>query len=409
MESSERLPLGGYQVVELANWLAAPSAAAILADLGADVIKVEPPDGDPWRWFQLSSLGHDTASKSASNDAFTMDNRGKRSVTLDLTNAEARRVLLQLVRRADVLLTNWLPQRLERHGLDYRSVQRENSKIVYAMVTGYGTRGPDANRLGFDYAAFWARSGIMGLLGEPNGPPVLQRGGMGDHTSSLALTTAVLSALLHRERTGQGQRVEASLLGTALWVLGVDLSAALKTGVQPRKPTHEEPVNPIWNAYRTSEGRWILLVMPVYERYWPRVARAIGREDLRNDERFITLASAASHSQELVKVLIDAFQRRTLAEWAVQLDECEVVWAPVQLLPEVIQDEQLQEMEYLTTYIDAAGEPRVTVASPFALDLAGLNLRGPAPELGQHTEEVLLERGYGWAEIGDLRNSGALG
>ena len=409
MEPNEQQPLSGYQVIELANWLAAPSAAAILADLGADVIKVEPPDGDPWRWFQLSGLGHDTVGETSSNDAFTMDNRGKRSVTLDLTKAQARSVLLKLVHRSDVLLTNWLPQRLERLGLDYDSVQQENSKIVYAMVTGYGSRGPDANRLGFDYAAFWARSGIMGLLGEPNGPPVLQRGGMGDHTSSLALTTAVLSALLHREKTGQGQKVETSLLGTALWVLGVDLSAALKTRAQPRKPTNDEPVNPIWNAYQTSEGRWVLLVMPVYERYWPRVARAIGREDLAGDERFVTLASARSHSEELVRVLVDAFRQRTLADWAPDLDDCEVVWAPVQLLPEVLQDRQVQEMEYLATYPDGTGKTRVTVASPFSLDASRLQPRGPAPELGQHTEEVLLEAGYDWPQIADLRSNGALG
>jgi crotonobetainyl-CoA:carnitine CoA-transferase CaiB-like acyl-CoA transferase len=409
VDPNEQQPLTGYQVVELANWLAAPSAGAILADLGADVIKVEPPDGDPWRWFQLSGLGHEAGGETASNDAFTMDNRGKRSITLDLTNAEARSVLLRLVHRADVLLTNWLPRRLDRLGLDYHSIQQENSRIVYAMVTGYGTRGPDANRLGFDYAAFWARSGIMGLLGEPNGPPVLQRGGMGDHTSSLALTTAVLSALLHREKTGEGQRVEASLLSTALWVLGVDLSAALKTRAQPRKPTKDEPVNPIWNAYQTSEGRWILLVMPVYERYWPRVARAIGREDLAGDERFITLASARAHSRDLVSLLVDAFRGRTLAEWAPDLDDCEVVWAPVQLLPDVLQDNQVQEMEYLATYTNTSGESQVTVAAPFSLDVARLRPAGPAPQLGQHTEQVLLESGYDWPQIAQLRNAGALG
>ncbi len=399
--------LDGYLVVEVANWLAAPSAGAVLADMGAKVIKIEQPNGDVWRWFRLSAAGY--TANFPLNMAFETDNRGKRSVTVDLENSDGRAVVLDLVRRADVFLTNLLPERRERYGLRPEDLQPLNERLIYASFSGYGSTGDDRNRLGFDYAAFWSRSGIMGLLGEPGMAPVLQRGGMGDHSTCMAITTGILAALLDREKTGRGQVVETSLLSMGLWVLGVDVSAALYAKEQPRKPTRQQPANPIWNTYLTKDGRWILLVMPLYQPYWPNVARAIGRPELATDPHYATLDAAQARAGEIVGMLESAFATRTLAEWRPILDEHRVIWALVQEMPEVIADAQARAMECFVPVDHPTIGRFETVAAPFQLSDAPLRPQGAAPEVGQHTEEVLLELGYDWDRISALREQGALG
>jgi crotonobetainyl-CoA:carnitine CoA-transferase CaiB-like acyl-CoA transferase len=235
-------PLQGIRVLEVANWLAAPSAAALMADLGADVIKVEPPGGDVFRGFVLRSLGYDF--DFATNYAFELDNRGKRSITVALDQPGGPELVRRLAGEVDVFITNLVQARREKYGLSYEQVAALNERLIYVSFSGYGTRGPDASRPGFDYAAFWARGGIMGLMGEPPSPPPLCRGGQGDHATALNLLAAVFAALRLRDMTGEGQHVETTLQASGMWTLGSDISAALVARQQPARHVRTAPGNP---------------------------------------------------------------------------------------------------------------------------------------------------------------------
>jgi crotonobetainyl-CoA:carnitine CoA-transferase CaiB-like acyl-CoA transferase len=294
-------PLEGIRVVEVANWLAAPSAAALLGDLGADVIKVEPPGGDVFRRFDLRAIGY--SREFELNYAFELDNRGKRSITVALDRPGGPELVHRLCARGDLFITNLTQPRRERYRLTEEAVREASPRIVYASLTGYGTRGPDAARPGFDYAAFWARAGVMGVLGEPPSAPPLCRGGQGDHTTALNLLAAVLAALRVREQTGEGQYVDVTLFGTGIWTIGADISAALSAREQPARHDRAAPANPIWNSYRTSDERWILFVMHQPEPYWPRFCAAIGEPDWASDERYDSAPKRAERSVELVGAL----------------------------------------------------------------------------------------------------------
>lgn len=399
-------PLDGIRVLEVANWLAAPATATLLADMGADVVKVEPPQGDPWRGFRARALGF--ASDSDINYSFELDNRGKRSITLDLNKEEARDVVLRLSQKADVFITNLVPRRRERFRLTYEELSAQNPRLIYLSFTGYGDRGPDKDRLGFDYAAFWARSGIMGLVGEPDAPPAIQRGGMGDHTSCLMMTAGVLAALLERERTGQGQEVSASLLNIGLWVLGSDLQAALITRDNPIRSPRKAAPSPMWNSYRTGDDKWMMLVNPHPDPYWPRICKALGLPDLAEDPQYSTPEGLMAHSAELVAQFDQVFASKTREEMGKLLDEHGVIWAPVQDLKEVMEDPQVQANGYLTTLEHPTFGEYQTIDTPLRFRKSEVRARGPAPEIGQHTEEVLLDNGYSWEEITNLRNQGAI-
>ncbi len=395
-------PLAGVRVLEVANWLAAPAGCALLADFGADVIKVEPPRGDPYRGYRPKPDGTREV-----NVAFAADNRGKRGMTLSLDQPGARDVVYRLVRDADVFVTNLLPRRRERYGLTYDELTVHRPDLIYVSVTGYGSEGPDRDRPGYDYAAFWARTGIMGLLGEPDAPPPPQRPGMGDHTTAMLIAGSVAMAMLDRQRTGKGQTIDVSLHNTGLWVLANDVNAALR-GTEAVRVSRSTVPNPLWNNYRTKDGRWIMLVMLVSDMYWPGFCRAIDREELEHDPRFSTFDSRVQNREELIAMLDDLFARRTLDEWAPALDECSLIWAPAKTLGEVLADPQTRARAAFTKIEHAdAGEIEI-VDTPVKFGRATVGARGPAPELGQHTEQVLLDAGYGWDEIAALRDAGVI-
>ena len=396
-------PLTGVRVLEVANWLAAPVGCALLADFGAEVVKVEPPTGDPYRGFQVGAMGYGTSF----NFGFEMGNRGKRGITLDLRHEASRGVLYRLAETADVFVTNLLPRRRERYGVTYEEMIKHRADLVYVSVTGYGSWGPDQERPGYDYAAFWARSGIMAMMGEPDSPPPAQRPGMGDHATSLAVAGSVAMALLARQRTHGGQQVDISLHNAGLWILGFDVQAALLGAAAP-KSSRLAAANPIFNSYRTRDDRWLMLVMVVSDVYWPQVCRAVGHEELEKDERFADFNARAKNRRELVALFDRMFAQRTLAEWADALDDAGCIWGPAMTMEEVAADPQsrargafkkvehpeLGEIELLDTPVKFMGTE--------------VGARGPAPQLGQHTEEVLLEAGYSWGEIGKLRDDGAI-
>jgi len=400
-------PLRGIRVLEVANWLAAPAAGALLADLGADVIKVEPPEGDVFRGFLLRSMGY--THDFATNYAFQLDNRGKRSVTVALDKPGGPELVRRLAARSDVFLTNLIQGRRVRYGLTWEAVRAVNPRVLYASFSGYGTRGPDQNRPGFDYAAFWARSGLMGLLGEPPSPPPLCRGGQGDHTTALNILAAVLAALRLRDQTNEAQHVEVTLQGTGMWTLAGDLQAALVAREQPTRHERTHPANPIWNSYRAGCGSWILLVMPQPDPvYWPRFCAMIGRPEWATDPRYDTLHDRRKHTVELTREIDALFAAHEFAHWAAKLDEHGLIWAPVAKLTDVIDDPQAREMGWITTLDHPTLGPFETLDTPFKIYGADVAVRGAAPEAGEHTFEVLAELGVEDEELAKLAADGVI-
>lgn len=398
-------PLKGIKVVEMGIWVAGPAAAAVLGDWGADVIKVENPDGgDPVR--ALMSLG--IPFQLPVNPSVEMDNRNKRSITVNVQTPDGQRVVRRLLRDADVFVTNLRAAALQRVGLAYADVCADSPRLIYAALSGYGTRGPEKDRAAFDYAAFWARAGAMASLGEPDGPPPSQRPAMGDHPAGLALAGAVAAALYHRERTGQGQELHLSLFHAGMWMMATDVETCLVTGLGPA-PSGRAVPNPLWNHYKAKDGKWFHLVMLQADRFWARFCEAIGRSDLLNDERYANVMVRAGNSLELIAVLDEIFATKTLSEWGALFDRFDLVWGPVQSIAEVIRDPQARALGAFATVPHRSGEEIEVLRSPIEFGTTPSSIRRAAPELGEHTEEVLLEHGYTWDDIAALKENGAIG
>jgi crotonobetainyl-CoA:carnitine CoA-transferase CaiB-like acyl-CoA transferase len=397
-------PLAGTRVVELGVWVAGPSAGGVLADWGAEVVKIEPPDGDPFRGLYVVASGVELPA----NPPFELDNRGKRSVVLDLTKPAARDVLERLLARADVLVTNVRPAGLRRLGLDYEQLAPRFPRLVYGRVTGYGESGPDAERPAYDVGAFWARAGIAAALTTPGADPPMQRGAMGDHTAGLSLAGGIAAALLARERTGAGQLVTTSLLRIGAYVLGWDLNATLRMGIRATAFTRTTMPNPVISPYRAGDGRWFWLLGLQGQRHWPDLVRAVERPEWLADPRFATMAGRRDHCEALVTELDAIFATRSLAEWGERFDRAGMWWAPVQTTEDLVADPQAHAAGVFVEAPQAEGGAMPAVASP--LDFSGTPwaIGGPTPECGQHTEEVLLELGFDWEAIGTLKEAGAI-
>jgi crotonobetainyl-CoA:carnitine CoA-transferase CaiB-like acyl-CoA transferase len=398
--------LRGVRVVELAVWVAGPGAGGVLSDWGADVVKIEPPEGDPCRNLFMALAG----LKEPKSPPFDLDNRGKRSVVLDTRVPEALALARRLVAGADVFVTNLRPDALAKLGLDWESLEPTCPRLVYASITGYGLRGPERDRAAYDVGAFWARTGAEHIMFPTGVEPHGIRGGFGDHVTALSLVSGVMAALYQRERTGRGQRVATSLMRTGLYCVGWDTGIRLRFGTVAASLPRTEALNPVLNQYRCREGRWFWLLGLEAERHWPKLSRAIERPELANDSRFATARERRKNARELVALLDAVFATRSLAEWGPRFDEVDLWWAPVQTQDEVVLDPQVRAMNGIVAVPEAGGAGEFqAVATPLEFSAAHVGPQGPPPKLGEHTDAVLAELGLGADEIRRLRERGALG
>jgi crotonobetainyl-CoA:carnitine CoA-transferase CaiB-like acyl-CoA transferase len=392
----------GIKVVEVGMWVAGPAAAAILGDWGAEVIKIEPPDGDPFRGL-LSAFGGDVSPP------FELDNRNKRSVALNLSTEEGRRIAAQLVDEADVFVTNARPIALERAGLDYETVSARNPRLVYAQVNGYGMEGEERDRAAYDVGAFWSRAGVAKSLVPTDADLPYQRGGMGDHMAGMAAAGAVSAALLAREKTGKGQLVATSLMRIGMYMVGWDVAMAARLGIPTTPMTVAQPPNPMISGYTAGDGKQFWLLGLQGQRMWPDVLRAIGKPEWDADERFSTMEGRLFNSAELVVELNKVFATKSLDEWGAIFDKENVWWAPVQLPHELLDDPVARAAGGFVDVPSAdGGDPTRNVNTP--VDFFGTpgGPRSAPPEFAQHTEEVLLELGYDWDQIIEFKGSGAI-
>ena len=381
-------PLEGMRVVEVGVWVAGPAAGAILADWGADVVKIEPPGGDPARSFQRM-LGGDLPS----NPPFELDNRNKRSVVIDLATEAGRELASRLVDEADVFITNIRRSALARVGLDDARLLARNPRLVYGIITGYGTEGPEADAPAYDIAAWWSRAGIASLLAPPGGALPFQRGGMGDHTVAMPAAGMISAALVARERTGRGQLVSTSLLRQGAYTIGFDLNTALMWGQSIRVGTRTAMGNPCLNNYVAGDGRRFWIVGLEGERHWPPLARAVGHPEWLTDPRFATGRDRAAHAAELVALLDEVFATRDLPSWAeVFATEPDFFWAPVNSVEDLLSDPQFVAAGGIVEVPDGAATTAM-VAMPADFHGTPGGPRRVAPHLGEHTDEVLAELG----------------
>jgi crotonobetainyl-CoA:carnitine CoA-transferase CaiB-like acyl-CoA transferase len=398
--------LEGLHVVDLASFIAGPAAATVLGDFGADVVKVEPPHvGDAYR--ALSRVPPNPHVEGV-NYPWQLDNRNKRSIALNLKSPGAKPALERLVRWADVLVTNFPPRTRAKLGLEYDDLAALNPRLIYADVTGFGEAGPDAHLPGFDVTAFWARSGLMDVTRQRGAPPAMNVFGSGDHATAISLFAGIMTALYRREKTGQGARVTASLLAEGAWAASMWLQAVLVGAKNPRPVDRFHPPNALGNMYRTADDRWVLLAFVNEDKQVPLFLKAIGHPEAAEDPRYADTASRRAHAADIVTLLDKRFATRPLAEWREVLDAAGLTYGVVQTLEECAHDPQLPANQIVVPIDDGSSEPHLTVNSPVHLDQEQKVPPRPAPDLGEHTEEVLAELGFGADDIESLRTDGAI-
>ena len=400
-------PLQGLRVLEVANWMAAPGAAAMMADMGADVVKVEPLRGDAMR----KATRQPTMPPGAEplDASFQMDNRGKRGIAVALNRPEGTDLVRRMAAEVDVFICNLMTDRQAKFGLDADTLLAANPRLVHATLTGYGLGGPDAMRPGYDLTAFFGRGAVLHAMAEPDNPaPPRLRPAQGDHTAALALLASVLAALRLVETTGQGQRVDVSLFATAAWTMSTDLAATLVDGENPPQGGRRARPHALHGGFRCADGRWVMLFMPE-PHWWPRFSEAVQRPEWAEDPRFASYQGRALHMTELTALMDEVFGTRPLEEWGRLFDAQGFIWAPGSTVAELAADVQA-EAEGLFPEIDHPGAGTFrTVASPVRVHGAHIAPRGPAPDLGQHTTAVLAEMGLTDQEVRVLAEAGVIG
>src|SRR5271155_2202733 len=393
----------GLNVVDLASFIAGPSAAVILSDFGADVVKVEPPNGDLWR------IGHKIPPQPAAKDPypFHLANRNKRGITLDLKSPSAQHVLEKLVKWADVFIVNTPHPARKKLKLEYDDVAQWNPRLIYADLTGYGEKGPDADLPGFDLTAYWARSGLLAMTRDAGAPPTWPVAGSGDNATAVSLYAAIATALYRRERPGKGYYVTTSLLASGVWSASVFIQAALTGATFYGLHDRAHPANAALNVYRSSDGTWFLLVVTPDK--IPAVLKAMGQENLLTDPRFSDPTKLAENRPQLTAILDKIFSSQPMAHWNEVFSGVHVTFGPVREPKEVINDPQLRANDIIVSLEGAGDKLTSTISSPIQVHGVSKVPAKRAPTIGEHNEEILKELQFDTNEIERLRTSGVTG
>jgi crotonobetainyl-CoA:carnitine CoA-transferase CaiB-like acyl-CoA transferase len=398
------LPLEGYRVIDWTIWQQGPVCSAMLGDMGADVIKIEERvGGDPGRGI-IKMSGLDLGDRP--NFYFEANNRNKKSLTLDLKKPEAQQIVCELVAKSDVFVQNFRKGVAARLGLDYETLSRHNPKLIYATASGYGPEGAESGDPSFDQLGL-ARSGIMMSAGEPDMPPLAIVGGIADQMGAIMLAYGVLIALLARERFGVGQEVDASHLGSMMMLQGLNVSARLMMGfAMPRVPRKYQ-ANPLWNHYRCRDGKWICLGMLQPDRYWADFCRAVGRPELATDERFIDLRVRAANAAAAIEQLDEVFATKPLGEWMSLLRSSgDFIFSQVNAVEDLPDDPQVKANDYVVDFDHPRHGPTQVLGIPVRLRQTPGSVRLPAPEFGEHSEQILTELlGYTWERVAELKDA----
>src|SRR5688572_247819 len=395
--------LDGIRVLDAASFIAGPVATTVMADFGADVIKIEPPGGDAYR---LRNAGY---PPSAYNFPWIVDNRSKRALAVDLRTPEGQDVLHHLVRGADVFVTNLPLDARARLRVRYEDLEPLNARLVYASVTAYGETGAEASRPGFDSTALWARTGLMDLVRpSPEAPPSRSLPGMGDHPTGMSLFGAIMAALYHRERTGRGAMVATSLMANGIWWNAIQVQGMLCGARTVVRPPREQSVSALANLYRCRDGRWFLMSLTADERRWPDLAACLERADLAADPRFATIRDRRLNASALIAILDDVFAKKDWAEWRAILERSGIAFGVVGTLDDIPGDRQMIDSGALVPIDDTRAGASLTVSGPFEIEGQQKTKPTLAPGVGEHTTEVLREAGFGDSEIQRLLQSGVV-
>lgn len=400
--------LKGIRVLDMGLWVAGPAAGGILADWGAEVVKIEMPKGDPMRKL----FGALSGSKEERCPPFDLYNRGKKSIALDVNHPEGMALVQRLVATADVFITNMRPQFLQRVGLDHGALLASHPRLVYASLTAYGLEGPDRDAPGYDQAAFQGRSGVAERSTPPGTSPPILPGGMGDNVTAIALVAGITGALFHRERTGQGQLVSTSLLRTGIYSIGMDVATRVGLGRIAPPPSRTKPQNPLLNSYCASDGKWFWLAGTESERHWPGIAAALGEPELASDVRFATPRDRRRNAQALVSAIDGLAARRTRGKWAGIFRAHNVVWGPINSVDDLLHDPQVLACgAFVNVPVpagSAASEGYNGVATPVDFGATPAGPSGPPPGVGADADALLQDLGVGRAELARLRSAGVL-
>jgi CoA:oxalate CoA-transferase len=403
-----KMALEGIRVIDCSEAGLAPVCCRILADMGAEVIKIERTDGGDQTRGILKISGNVPVYDI--NYVFEFYNLNKKGITLDLKQKEGREILHRLVEKADVFVCNFRPHALESLELTYEKISSINPKIIYTHLSGYGLHGPEKDTGAYDFVGFWARSGVMASLGEPDTPLAFQVPGFGDNTTGMYAACAIMMALFHRERTGEGQEVCVSLLGGGIWSMGIVLSSVLATGLEYPRVSRKVQSNPIFNSYECQDGRWIQLACIQGDRYWAGICRALELGELENDPRFKTHELRMEHNLELIPILDDLFRTKPQAEWAERLGKEDLVWTKVMTPAEVAAHPTPVADTYFREFDHPAGKKLKVIMPPWQFSKTPTTIRNAGPEYGQHTEEILTGLlDYTWDDITALKDKKVIG
>jgi crotonobetainyl-CoA:carnitine CoA-transferase CaiB-like acyl-CoA transferase len=403
------LPLQGIRVLDWTIWQQGPCATAMLGDLGAEVIKIEAPVGDPGREVVRRMLAA-LKIEADYNFYFEYLNRNKKGLALDLKQPEARRIIYRLAAESDVFVQNYRKGVAERLGLGYDDLKEHNPKIIYATASGYGPEGPDSAEPSFDYMGL-ARSGIMTMVGGPETPPSNIVGGVADQMGGIMLAYGVMTAIVARERFGMGQKVDTSHLGSMMHLQGLNVQASMTMGQTLTKSDREDASSPLWNHYKCGDGKWICLGMLDPDRYWPGFCRVMGIQELENDPKFKDMVCRAENANELVTILDDRFAAKPRDEWMKLLKEGgDFIYTVVNDITDLPSDPQVRDNNYITSFDHQKLGTINVMGFPFGLSETPGGMQCRAPELSEHTEEILSDIcGFSSSEIEKFREQEIIG